>query len=283
MDGDGIFGRHGRDRGTQAGATILPPNDGIPDPENPGTPPIGIDFDDVVALPTVFQSLVTEQKTSLYGVELNRLWRLPYSPKGGVWEVFAGPRFIELKDQFNVTAFGIDSNFQYFYSTISDAAWNTSVDNNILGGQIGGRWAYQYDRFGFSLEGRFLGAANFQNMKQTGQVGSRTNDVVPTPGGGANATVPVRDEVLNMQLGKGFGSSANDVVFSPVGEIRAKMKYQVFRSVYVTLGYTATYMDGIGRAANMVNYTLPNFGILENNNKDGLFMSGLDLGVTINR
>jgi len=286
LDGDGVFGRHGRDRGTQQGTTFVAQLDGIPDREasNSPTSVVEIDFDDAVALPTVFRNFETTNRTSMYGVETMRIWRLPFTPETGVFEVFAGPRYLNMKDTFNVYGLGIDSNPQYYQNPIADMEFGTEADNNIFGGQLGARMAISRDRWGFSMEGRFLAAANFQNIKQAGTVGSQANTVVPTgPTPAANATIPFQDEVLNMQLGHQFQSSNNSVTFSPVGELRGNLKYQVFRSVYVQLGYTATYMDGIARASRVINYTLPEFGILENRNREGLFTNGVDFGLIINR
>jgi hypothetical protein len=285
LDGDGVYGRHGRDRGTQQGQTFTNPLDGIPDRENLNTSNVvEIDFDDAVPLPTVFRTLETANRTSMYGVETQRIWRLPFTPEVGVWEVFAGPRYLNMKDTFNVYGVGIDSNPQYYQNPIADMEFGTEADNNIFGGQLGARVAYSRDRWGFSMEGRFLAAANFQNIKQSGTVGTQANTVVPTgPNPAATATIPFQDEVLNMQLGHQFQSSNNSVTFSPMGEIRANLKYQVFRSVYVQLGYTAMYMDGVARASRVINYTLPEFGIREDQNRDGMFTNGFDMGLIINR
>jgi hypothetical protein len=285
LDGDGIFGRFGRDRGTQQGQTFTNPVDGIPDRENFNTnDPIEIDFDDAVALPTVFRTLETTNRTSMYGVETMRLWRLPFAPETGVWEVFAGPRYINMKDTFNVIGLGIDANPQYYQNPIADMEFGTRTDNNILGGQFGARMSYSRERWGFNLEGRFLAAANFQNVKQSGTIGTQANTVVPTGATpGVNATIPFQDEVINMQLGHQFQSANNSVVFSPVGELRANLKYQVFRSVYVQLGYTAMYIDGLARASRVTNYTLPSFGIREDRNRDGMFVNGVNFGLIINR
>ena len=65
--------------------------------------------------------------------------------------------------------------------------------------------------------------------------------------------------------------------------MRFNLKYQVFRSVYLQLGYTAMYAENIARASKMVQYTLPGMGINSDNNKEGLFMNGVNFGVVINR
>jgi hypothetical protein len=285
LDGDGVYGRYGRDRGTQQGQTFTNPLDGIPDRENFNTNnPVEVDFDDAVALPTVFRTLETANRTSMYGVETMRIWRLPFSPETGVWEIFAGPRYMNMKDTFNVYGIGVDANPQYFQNPIADMEFGTEVDNNLFGGQLGGRVSYSRDRWAVSFEGRFLAAANFQNIKQAGTIGTQTNTVVPTgPAPLPTATIPFQDEVINMQLGHQFQSSQNTVTWSPMGELRANMKYQVFRSVYVQLGYTAMYADGLARASRVINYTLPDIGIREDRNREGLFVNGVDFGLIINR
>src|SRR3569832_2884717 len=60
LDGDGVYGRFGRDRGTQAGNSFNPPLDGVPDPENPNSPTVAVDLDDTVRLPTVFESITVQ-------------------------------------------------------------------------------------------------------------------------------------------------------------------------------------------------------------------------------
>jgi len=41
--------------------------------------------------------------------------------------------------------------------------------------------------------------------------------------------------------------------------------------------------DGIARSSNMINYTLPMMGINLDNNRQDLFIHGLNVGITINR
>ena len=48
-------------------------------------------------------------------------------------------------------------------------------------------------------------------------------------------------------------------------------------------GWTGMILGNIARPSYMVDYTLPYMGILENNNKQEVFMHGLTLGVQVNR
>lgn len=282
LDGDGVYGRNGRDRGTQNGTTFQAPLDGIPDRESPGSAALAIDWDDAVRLPTVFSNIRVENKTGVYGVEAMRMWRLDWSPRGGVWEVFAGPRYMNIDDRFSVQATVDNINPAYVMNPLGDTAFLTDAQNHIFGGQLGARWYRQQDRWQVSIETRLFAAANFQNVHQSGSFGTLNNTVVPTDGQ-VGSTVPYRDEVINMQLPHAFSSSFNGTTFSPGGELRFNLKYQVFRKVYLQLGYTALYTDGVARASKMVVYRLPTLGINPNQNNDGLFMNGVNIGVVINR
>ncbi|MCE9604376.1 MAG: BBP7 family outer membrane beta-barrel protein [Planctomycetia bacterium] len=281
LDGDTVYGRNGRDRGTQAGQNFNPPLDGIPDRENPGTLQIPVDYDDATTLPTVFTSIHVENRTQVFGAEAMRLWRLDPSPRGGIWELYAGARYLDVDDTFNVEGTVDNSNPRYYLNPLGDTRFSTNAANHIFGGQIGSRWFRQTDRWQVSIETRFFAAANFQNVHQSGSFGSYNNTVVP--GTNPANTVPFRDEVINMQIPNTFNSAINQTVFTPAGEIRFNLKYQVFRKVYLQLGYTALYADGIARASKMVSYTLPGLGIRADQNKDGLFMNGINIGVVINR
>jgi len=283
LDGDGVFGRHGRDRGTRSGANFTDPLDGIPDPEAIINGPVPIDFDDAVTLPTVFRNFTVENRTNVWGVEAMRMWRLGLGPRGGVWELFVGPRYVNIQDQFNVDGRGPNTNPQYYLNPLADSFWNTGSENNVLAAQFGGRWAIQRDRVQFSVETRLFAGANFQSVRQFGQFASLYGSVVPTTGGAANFTVPVRDDVINGQLPHAFQSSFSSAQFTPGGELRFNLKYQVFRSLYLQLGYTAFYATNIARASNMVRYSFPDMGILQDRNRENFFMNGVDFGVVINR
>ncbi|MGC3971239.1 MAG: BBP7 family outer membrane beta-barrel protein [Pirellulales bacterium] len=278
LDGDGVYGRHGRDRGTQAGAVFNNPLDGIPDRENQGFPDVPIDWDDAVTLPTIFSSLTTENRTGVWGVETMRAYRLQFSPQGGVWELFLGPRYLNVDDTYIVTGIARNTNPAFYQNPLGDSQWYTNAQNNLFGGQFGGRWFMQRERWQVSVETRLFAAANFQNVQQKGNFGT-LNDTVVIGG----VTVPRRDDVVNMQLPASFNSQVNLMEFSPGMEMRFNLKYQVFRSVYLQLGYTAMYMDNIARSSQMVQYTLPGMGINADENKSGLFMNGVNFGVIVNR
>ncbi|MBL9081673.1 MAG: BBP7 family outer membrane beta-barrel protein [Planctomycetales bacterium] len=278
LDGDGVFGRHGRDRGTQAGAVFNNPLDGIPDRESQGFREVPIDWDDAVRLPTIFATLDVQNRTGVWGVETMRAYRLEFSPHGGTWELFFGPRYLNIDDTYIVTGIARNTNPTYYQNPLGDSQWYTNAQNHLFGAQLGGRWFKQNDRWQLSVETRLFATANFQNVQQDGNFGT-LNDTVVIGG----VTVPRRDDVINMQLPASFHSQTNLVEFSPGMEMRFNLKYQVFRSVYLQLGYTAMYAENIARASRMVRYELPGMGIDTSQNKDGLFMNGVNFGVIVNR
>lgn len=276
LDGDSVYGRDGGDRGTGT-TTFTNPQNGTPDPLEVGIDKLPVDYDDAVPLPTVFRLMTVENRTSMYGVEAMRMWRVALGPRGGIWEIFLGPRYINIKDNFNVTTSGDDRNPAYYLDPVADAYWNTATENNVFGLQFGGRWAIQRDRWQFSVETRGLTMANFQNAQQNGQLGSLYYTSV------TGAAVVFRDGVTNGQLPHAFQSSMSTVTFTPGGELRTNLKYQVFRSVYLQLGYTAMYLTNIARANQMVTYRFPDMGLNENENKQNFFVNGVDFGIVINR
>jgi hypothetical protein len=262
LDRDGIYGRYGADLGTNSVVGNPPfvlqgaePTDGRPDFLSVAT-----DFDDAVPLATKFVTLQVQNKTTSYGVELMRAWQVALGPRGGVWEIFLGPRALAVRDQFNFAGIA--------QTGTTDSEFYTNAQNWVIGGQLGGRWSRQVGRVQLSLEARALAAANYQHVTQSGEIG--------TIGFGAT-------QVINVQLPARFSSTVNQTEFAPGGEFRANLKYQLFRSLYVQGGYTALFIDNIARGSYMTFYNLPNMGILADNNKTGFLLQGFNVGVVVNR
>ncbi|MBS0211065.1 MAG: hypothetical protein JSS27_19140 [Planctomycetes bacterium] len=311
LNGNNLYGNAGRDLGTTpSGTTYNPPLNGIPDPEggaptqtiSPGMPYNGItqpvDYGDAVPLPLLFSNVQYTSKTSTWGIEANRVLRASeYDRVGGIWEVFGGVRYLSFTDTFLVNATGgiLDASY-----------WNTVAYNRLVGPQIGLRWSKRRDRLAFSAEGRAVAAANFLTARQDGMIGSNLTQTQPSPTlAYTQVTNPVTGAVttyvtqqpnnpggntpayrLNQPLNLDpttFNSQVNWVNFSPMAEIRAKVSYQVFRSVSVNAGWTGIWIDQVGRASNMMNWTLPNFGILGDRNHGHVFLNGLTVGLEINR
>ncbi len=249
LNGNGIFGRYGPNPSPGA----VPSNAGAPD------------FGDLATLPVNFTSLIAYDHRSLWGAEADYVWRLRPAFHPVTWEVLAGARYFRFDESFAVIGQGgvLDSSY-----------WNTRSINNMGGGQIGLRFAHKRNRLMFTSEGRFAALANWQNNLQQGEIASNTV-------GGGVATIQGRS--LNL-LPTGWNTAVQKTEFSPLGELRFNLQYQVFNKASVNIGWTGIIVGNVARPADMINYQLPNMGLLvHGNNKQTVFMQGLTLGFIFNR
>jgi hypothetical protein len=75
------------------------------------------------------------------------------------------------------------------------------------------------------------------------------------------------------------GQQDND--FSPTAEMRVNGSYQISRAIALNLGYTATFVDNIRRAAQQVKYELPNMGFREGAGTQEIFINGVNFGFDV--
>lgn len=242
--------------------------DGI-DLEAPGREPdhivVGMepDWGDLVRLPTSWQFVNVQTNTRTNGVELMRTHRLSNLHKmtkhqNNAVELSWGVRFLQLKDDFLVQASG---------GVLGDSYWDTSVDNNLVGPQIGINWMHQRKRFRLDVNGRAMFAANIQNFDQTVSLGE---DLIP---GRYNQP---------LYFGPTFATHGKtEREFAPVGELRVQGNYQLTRALALRLGYTGVFIDGISRAASNVKYELPQMGFRENAGTQNIFINGVNFGFDV--
>jgi hypothetical protein len=259
-----------------------------------------VDYGDAVPLPVIFTNVHYTSTSKNWGIEANRLFRKTEADRfGGKWEFFGGARYFSYTDQFAINANGgiLDSSY-----------WDTTAFNNIVGPQIGTRWSRIRGRLTCSAEARAMAGANFQNAKQQGVVGSNLvqQPIVPIPSAfvvnnpitNTPETFYIYPQAQNPGLGPasgtyrlnqplnlyatGFNSSKNWVAFSPLVELRAKVSYQLFRSVNISAGWTGIWVDNVAKSTNLMNWVLPNFGITDNNLGHQTIINGLTLGLEFN-
>lgn len=246
-NGNNIYGRDGID-------TDVPP-DGEPD--EPFFPP---DTDDRVRFATNFETVKLTNRVSFNGVELMRTARIPQFHDGSNFELLYGVRFLQVKDRFTILGTGgdLDSTFM-----------NTTIENQIVGPQVGFRWSLQRQRWVISAEGRFLAGFNFQNGNQRWTYASE----IDTPA--IRNAAPLTSNTVRNE------STADE--FSPTGELRFNSSYYLTKSFALKVGYSILYVDGVQRAADSVVYSLPNFGITTRNNDGYILANGLSFGIEFNR
>ncbi|MCG8583192.1 MAG: BBP7 family outer membrane beta-barrel protein, partial [Pirellulales bacterium] len=258
LNNNNIYGRDGEDLGSFVngvfvfGADDPTAFDGIPDDLTVDT-----DLDDGFLFVPRFEEFNARQETTLSGIELMRVHRLRQQPGRGLFELLYGVRFVRLKDRLNVSLEG---------GELEDTEWSTVVDNVVVGPQIGGRWVHRYGRFRMALEGRFLAGFNVQQGKQHGIIADDADG----------------DGDLDQLFATSFNNSYNEREWSPTSEFRANLSYQVSKAVNIRAGWTALYMDGIGRAVGVQTYTLPTLGLDATNNREDVFIQGLNFGIEIN-
>lgn len=235
--------------------------DGL-DSDGDGAPdtPFPTDFGDLVPLPIRFDHLHAKLIVDPWSVEAMRVWRTDKTQFGGWFEVGVGLRYLNFGEEYSV--FGEGGGFD-------DSYWSTESDNAILGPQFGVRWFNKCCRWTHSVELKFAPAVNFQSVRFHSVLGN--NLVSGTPN-------------FPFDFGpQGYNDSTHEVEFSPVVELRLQTSFQLTRAISVRAGYSAIYTDGIARASSMVNYSLDQFGILQEENTQDVTMHGFTIGIEVNR
>ncbi|MFW5692873.1 MAG: BBP7 family outer membrane beta-barrel protein [Thermoguttaceae bacterium] len=264
-----------------------------------------VTYSDLLDLPVLFDTMTVTNRVEHWNVELNMMYRTRQLHNGGFLEFFAGARYLEFDDQFMVNGFsplleaeddeddngddngddddngndngnGNGEGEHPLLGILDDSIWDTKADNHVIGPQIGVRWFRQTGRWRLSGEGRFFAGINNQSITQYGVLGSELDP---------NELVSGRPESVSAQ---GFSHRATALEFSPAWEVRANLHYQFTRAISFKVGWTGFWMDSVARASSMVDYEVNNLsnasmGINMANNRQAVFMHGMNIGVEVNR
>ncbi len=213
---------------------------------------------------------------NLVGAELNRTWELDQLHNGAFLTPFVGLRWVKFKDYYRRDVYTrydedgfvvppippvgttiITANTEQLDSLLG------TVQNDMVGGQLGVHWSKDYRRWNFSGDFKAFALENFQNWRQ------HTETEISVYGG----TVPLDDTVPDTVLiVDRNGQASHNAEFVYGMELRFDAAYRVTRDISVRCG--AEFLDfgqGIGR------------GILVEDNNQGLIMYGVTFGVTWNR
>jgi hypothetical protein len=263
----GTFGVFGRPLPANLNFNLAPPGSITPTTYAGFT-----DFGDEVALVPLFNSITAINQTSMVGTEIDRTWRYP-TTKYGVWDGFFGVRWLLFRDVFDVLAINdTPSNGTVPVGLPGASFWDTTVDNNMFGPQLGFRYSHEVARFNIQCEGRFMAAINFQSTHLNGEIASALNPLTVDP---------INEPLLLVRTS--FASWKYDETFSPVGELRVNVNYQLTKAVAIQAGYNAILGGGISRASRRIDYVLPALQINNFNKNDVFFTNGINLGITFNR
>jgi hypothetical protein len=225
------------------------------------TQPDGTVINIVQPLPVTFNAVNMINNTGYWSIEWMYVGRSDQLHHGGYLEWFAGPRYTELNDTFLVNATG---------GILDATRWATDAQNHLVAGQIGARYFRKVGRWMFDAEGRFFGGINYQNIHQFGTIASNS-----VPPGGLFQPLTLSPVA--------FSHAEFMREWTPGIELRLEMRYQMTRGISLRAGWSGTWMDNIARAQDMVDYTLPSFGIITTNNRQGVILNGAVIGIDINR
>ena len=266
--------------------------DGLVESLDPADPTATVSV--IRPLPVFFDEMIVKNRVEHWSVELMWMQRFHQCHNGGIFELFAGARYMEFDDLFEVSGRGAEpiaaaatpppppavAAILPTPNSLRNSDWATMAENHIVGPQIGLRYFRQRNRWTFSTEGRFLAGFNSQNIRQKGILGSEN-------------TIPgVADRPYLLGSVDVDHTTFLDE-FSPAIELRIQGRYQLTRSVSLRGGWTFLWMDHIARASNMVNYEIipgvagnPNpsmLGILADENRQDVLVLGANFGFEINR
>ncbi len=216
-------------------------------------------FGDLHTFNIFFDQVTIRNRTEIDGVELMRMHDISTRHKleQGRFDDMRftyGVRFLQIKDDFY---------FQGLGSILGRTSVDTDVENQIVGPQMGLRWTRVDGPWNFSLEARGMVGYNIVDVDQYGLF---AEEAIP---GALNRSATARTTAS--VDGNRFDE------FSPIGELRAQLKYRLADSISLQAGYTAKFVGNIHRGSTATAWNAPDFGIYDR--KGDLFTNGLNLGV----
>ena len=210
----------------------------------------------------------------LSNFEINKTWRREPYRYGGVIEPMLGLRYTTFKD------YALNQSYARSRDLISDPGTlstttdvetlisnETSIRNDMFGGQLGFRYFNYYKRWTLSSELRAFGMQNFQNRSYR-----QRSETTEYDGIGIGSAVVATDYTN----GSGFVESSNSE-FVVGFEARAEAAYQITKYFSIRGGVDVLdFAKGIWRGAN------PGFGNINEHSQD-VQMAGFTFGLTLNR
>ena len=259
------------DRIYQERINVDNPNDNQ-DPTQPLVPPQ--DLDDPQLLVRAYIIGDSLNVIGLTNFEINKTWRMRPYRYGGVLEPMIGFKYATLKDtalnQTYLRSQALISNPGTVAATTNVetlTSHETTIDNRMIGGQLGARYFTHVDRWTLSGEFRAFGAANFQDRSF-----AQRSFITEYSGVGAGSNTVTTDFVTGTQF---IHDSNTEFAFG--FEARAEAAYRITSYFNVRAGIDVlNFAKGIWRGAN------PGFGDVNVHDQD-VQMAGFSFGLDINR
>lgn len=218
-------------------------------------------FGDLHTFNVFFDEVTVRNTTEIDGVELMRTHEVSTRHKlqQGRWDdlrLSYGVRFLNIEDDFYFNGEG----------SILGRTWvNTNAENQIIAPQLAMRWTRRDGPWNFVLEAR--GAVGY-NIVDVDQEGIFAYEAIP---GALNRSAVARTTTSV----DGFRYDE----FSPIGELRAQLRYRLAEAISVHAGYTAKYVGNIHRGGDSTAWNAPDFGV--HDHTSDIFVNGLNLGIEL--
>ncbi|QDT70086.1 hypothetical protein MalM25_30310 [Planctomycetes bacterium MalM25] len=218
-------------------------------------------FGDLHTFNVFFDQVTIRNNTEIDGVELMRTHQVSTRHKlqQGRWDdlrLAYGVRFLNIEDDFYFEGIG----------SILGRTWvNTNAENQIIAPQLGLKWTRRDGPWNFVLEARGAVGYNVVDVDQEGIFGY---EAIP---GALNRSATARTTTSV----DGFRYDE----FSPIGELRAQLRYRVAEAVSLQAGYTAKYVGNIHRGGDSTKWNAPDFGV--HDHTGDIFTNGLNIGIEL--
>jgi hypothetical protein len=222
-------------------------------------------------IPQAYDSL---NQLKMSSFELNKVWRRPPFHNQVNFEPFVGYRYMNVRDFFQrqaVVEVSVVGDEFFALDT-----FRSIFENDMHGGQLGGRFFRQRGHWMLSADIRFFAMANFQKLRLI-----REQSFLPNPDENpANGVVDVIGPLpLPFPPLVSDGADVNRALanqhrtqFCWGGELRVEASYELTRDINLRFG--GVFLDlgqGIGR------------GFLMRLNNQDIQMAGVTFGFTVNR
>lgn len=198
------------------------------------------------------ESVNASYASNLNSVEYNvfRTFSPNQRPQGRWLDVLGGVRWVNVSESAGLDfTCCIDEPNGPFRSS-----YDVSTTNNLLGGQLGGRWGRYGPRWGFEGWGKAGIFANIQGQQQAPIVD-------PTGGPGRPA------------------QSASGVSTAMVADINLSVVYRLTSVWGLRVGYNLMWIEGVALAPNQWDFSAADGAGSGLDSAGGIFLSGANLGL----
>ncbi len=228
-------------------------------------------------------TFVTLNGFNMWGIEMNKVWRLPPTPKGTILEPFVGPRYVRLRDHadrddvytdtLGFPLVGIPGETRIDRFDFNFQQNRVTTDNNLFGGQFGVRSRWRRGRWQVVSDIRGLLFQNRRQRERFSQNEIQSQDFTGTYGadglgGGILNAVATSGPLTQYQSQTTVYDSSTHFVYG--GELNLETTFEVTRGFALRAGAEIiAFADGVGRGITATD--------------DSVVLAGFSIGFSLNR